>query len=473
MRRPSAIVLLTAFGVALSGCTAFSHNARLVQFNPAVGYRFTNLPADAENTDGLFVVVAFSGGGTRAAALAYGVLEELRDTPIQWHGRTRRLLDEVDIITSVSGGSFTAAYYGLHGDGLFDGTFQRVFLKQNLESEMSWSLLSPVNLWKLAGRSYGRSDLAAEYYDRHIFGGATYADLAAARRRPWVMLNGADMSIGATFPFIQDQFDLICSDLSQLPVARAVAASSAFPGLLTPLTFENYAGTCGYREPSWLQEAQGGRRENAERAVRADDQRSYYAGDAARRRPYVHLVDGGVTDNIGLREVLYSLASTDPNWSILGLIDQRKIEKLVVIVVNAAVQPENNRDRSAAVPGLVDTLLNAASTPLDKYSFDTVELLDAQRDKLVEGPKIRASCAAILEQSCPGARLPGGELQSVDAYVPQVAFDFLTDESERHYFNNLPTSFELPPDAVDKLTAVGRRLLREDPQFQELIAALH
>ena len=63
--------------------------------------------------------MTFSGGGTRSAALSYGVLEHLRDTPITIHNKKRRLLDEVDLISSVSGGSFTSAYFGLFGDRVF------------------------------------------------------------------------------------------------------------------------------------------------------------------------------------------------------------------------------------------------------------------------------------------------------------------------------------------------------------------
>lgn len=51
--------------------------------------------------------------GGPAAWNAYGVLEELRDTTVMAHGRGRRLLDEINVITSVSGGSFTVAYYGV------------------------------------------------------------------------------------------------------------------------------------------------------------------------------------------------------------------------------------------------------------------------------------------------------------------------------------------------------------------------
>lgn len=59
------------------------------------------------------IVLALSGGGARAASFHLGVLQALRDTP----GRDGRPLSEhIAFITSVSGGSVLAAYYGLHGD---------------------------------------------------------------------------------------------------------------------------------------------------------------------------------------------------------------------------------------------------------------------------------------------------------------------------------------------------------------------
>jgi NTE family protein len=83
------------------------------------------------------VILAFSGGGTRAAALSYGVLQELRDTIVTstsndsncLSNKKYPLLDDVGLISSVSGGSFTAAYYGLNGDKIFTD-FEDVFLKK-------------------------------------------------------------------------------------------------------------------------------------------------------------------------------------------------------------------------------------------------------------------------------------------------------------------------------------------------------
>ena len=89
-----------------------------------------------------------SGGGTRAAAFAYGVLEGLRDTPVVVRGRSERLLDEVDVISGVSGGSFPAAYYGLFGDRIFE-EFEERFLERNVQRALILQALRPKNLLRL------------------------------------------------------------------------------------------------------------------------------------------------------------------------------------------------------------------------------------------------------------------------------------------------------------------------------------
>ena len=260
----------------MTGCPfIYPVNPPLAHYDPQAGYRFENLKAP-ENSDSLFVILTFSGGGTRAAALSYGVLEKLRDTKIQWEGEDRRLLDEVDVISSISGGSFTAAYYGLFGDELFDpDKFRKVFLYQNLESELYASMCNPVNWFRLASPYFGRIDLAEEIYDREIFRNKTFGDLTTQGKRPFIMINATDMTIGSQFTFIQEQFDLMCSDLNGVHVARAVAASSNFPIAFTPMTMNNYAGTCGYQERPWMAEASKDLLDNPPRFNRARIARTY------------------------------------------------------------------------------------------------------------------------------------------------------------------------------------------------------
>ena len=471
--RLSAHLAALGCALALSACATFiPANPPLAQYTPDAGYRFERLER-GENSDELFVILTFSGGGTRAAALAYGVLEALRDTTIQWRGRTVSLLDEVDVISSISGGSFPAAYYALRGRQIFD-EFPDRFLYRPVQSELVAAALSPLNWLKLASPTYGRSDLAAEFYDREVFGGATYADIIARNRRPFVILNATDMTTGTPFPFIQDQFDLMCSDLAGVPVARAAASSSAFPVGLTALTFRNYAGTCQYRQPDWVQPAFDDRasRRNPGRTARAENRLSL-AAEGPARRPFIHLTDGGVADNIGLRGPLEAIASPDHPWSVLRMMNNKKVNTLVVIVVNAATNPATTRDQSASVPGFIDTLSTAATVPLDNYSFDTVDLLARTVKEFDTDAQLVKDCNALSASKGGQCALNLPAPHKVDLYPIQVSFDYIASSAERTWYKNLPTTFELPRDTIDKLRATGRRLLNEDPEFQALMKALN
>ena len=235
------------FLVAATGCAHYPINQPSKQSDPQGGYRAKNFKHMGTNND-MLVMLTFSGGGTRAAAFSYGVLEALRDTEISIHGSKKRMLDAVDFISGVSGGSFTAAYYGLFGDRIFED-FESRFLKKNIQGEIiRGTLFNPVNWAKLSSPYYGRSDLAADYYDKYVFDHATFGDILA-HGGPMVVINATDMTLGTRFSFIQDPFDAICSDLCSFSVARACAASSAVPVVLSPVTLRNYAGTCGFQLP--------------------------------------------------------------------------------------------------------------------------------------------------------------------------------------------------------------------------------
>jgi hypothetical protein len=266
---------------------------------------------------------------------------------------------------------------------------------------------------------------------------------------------------------------MMCADLAGVPLGRAAASSSAFPGGLTPITFRNYAGSCEYRQPAWVRLAaeDHASRVNPRRTARAENRLSLAAEGPA--RPYVHLTDGGVADNIGLRGPLEAIASTNHPWSVLQMMNRQRVNKLVVIVVNAATDPETSRDRSASVPGLIDTLTTAATVPLDNYSFDTVELLSKTINEFNTDARLVADCnnlSAGKGEQC-ALHLPAPH--KVDFYPIQVAFEYIASREERTWFKNLPTTFALPRDSVDRLRAVARQLLSEDPQFQNLLKALN
>lgn len=471
MRRP---ILTLAMLVLVAGCAHYPANPPLAQYDKQAGYRYGNLQPGPKNSDSLFVILTFSGGGTRAAALSYGVLEKLRDTQITWEGQQRRLLDEVDVISSVSGGSFTAAYYTLFRDQTF-AQFPQTFLYRDIEGDLKGLLLNPSNWLKLASPQFGRIDMAADFYDREIFAGKRFSDLLAQDRRPYLMVNATDMSAGAQFTFVQESFDLLCSDLAGVSVARAVAASSNFPVAFTPLTVNNYPNRCSYQSPRWVTNAMKDTDINPPRRARALLHDSYIGehekdGQAIKQRPYLHLLDGGVSDNIGLRGPLQAILSNDPQWSILNKINNGEIKKLVVITVDARSQPDVQYDQKSSPPGTFTVLSTIATVPLDNYSQDTIELL---RKEFANRQQARASwegCGILLQRNdCATQTMPGTGPSNTGVYDIYVGFSRIADAEERHKLFNYPTSFKLSRDQVDTLRTVGADLLGSSPGFRELV----
>src|SRR5206468_3080514 len=218
----------------LGGCATRPVNPAITQADPSTGYRFETRQAHAKDKDNL-VVLAFSGGGTRAAAFSYGVLEFLKRTEIVGpKGNKVRLLDEVDVITGVSGGSFTALAYGLYGDKLFD-IYEQSFLKRNVQGEIVARAFSPTYWGKLGSTGWGRSELAAQLYDEILFNNATFGDLDRGNG-PLILASATDISTGSRFVFTQRIFDVLCSNLNAVRLSRAAAASSAVPVVLSPIT---------------------------------------------------------------------------------------------------------------------------------------------------------------------------------------------------------------------------------------------
>jgi NTE family protein len=463
-------VCVAAAALLLGGCGAtVPVNPPIERVDAASGYRMARLlkREQRRNHPEALVLLAFSGGGTRAAALSYGVLEELRRTPIIVGGQPepeRSFLDEVDLITGVSGGSFTALAYALYGERLFT-EFEPRFLKRDVQGELIGRALSPRHWGALVSAGYGRSELAADYYDEILFGGATFADLLGKRDAPAALVTGT-LSTGARFEFSQEQFDLMCSDLGPVRLARAAATSSAVPVVLSPVTYLNYGGRCGVKMPSWVQDV-----------VKADSP-SRPAGRALLRfreieelansaqRPYIHVVDGGVSDNLGLRGALEAFEELEASESFRTELGFAALRHIVVIVVNSRSDPSTDWDRSATPPGFVWQLLQSSSLPIDHFSSDSVELLKdiAQRWANQRRLEVAEKRLAGMTKAQAEAAVPALTFDAID-----VSFDAITDPGERRYFMDLPTSFTLPPEAVDRLREVGGRLLRESRGFQALL----
>ena len=454
--------------LVLGGCATAPVNPPITHADPTAGYRFETRKQNARNNEDL-VVLAFSGGGTRAAAFSYGVLEALRDTEVVGrNGRRERLLDSVQVITGVSGGSFTALTYGLYGDRLFS-EFEPRFLKRDVQGELIGRALNPAYWGPLSSPYWGRSELAADLYDEILFNGATFADLQRGPG-PMIVASATDLTSGARFYFTQKMFDILCSDLNAVRLSRAAASSSGVPVVLSPVTFENYAGTCGYKEPPFLARIKKSAAvaRPAARAVQELKELRYY--EDGRRRPYLHLVDGGVADNLAMREILAVLEEFEALHLEGVPTPLDGVRRIAVFVVNSLSTPPLDWDQERSAPGTVEVLLQATGVPIDHYSYEAVELLrdTAARWKMLRG--IRDS-GAIIDNGNP-ALAEVMRAPNLEIYVINVSFAELKDATERAYLNEQPTSFVLPPEAVDRLRAAAGTIMLESPDFQRYLKDL-
>jgi len=442
-----ALLLGVCAALSLSGCAILrAANSPLERYDPQRSQQSYEASRQRD-AGGAVIYLAFSGGGTRAAALAYGVLEELRDTEISLDGAPKSLLEEVDTISGVSGGSFPAAYYGLYGDRIFE-EFEPRFLRKNIQVALLLRGLRPWNLVPLMTPWLSRSDLASRYYHEKVFDGATFADLAEAKG-PRININATDLSSGERFTFSQGTFDVICSDLDVFPIATAVAASSAVPMLLSPVMLKNYAGTCGYEPPQWVTEAVKNRHTDPRRNRMAE---FFLSVQDAERKTYFHLIDGATSDNLGLRAAIDFVTAAGGAEGALEVRRREVPDHMAFIVVNAEVNPAPPIDLTRAAPSFAALMNSISGGQIRRYNFETLLL-----------------AAELLHDW-------GRELSSDDhrvtTHMINVSFEELRDKKERRYFNGVPTNFNLSDEVVDRLREVGRRLLRDSPDFQRLVQEL-
>ena len=438
----------------LAGCSSLRPwlNQPLTEAPPPVSQAL-----DASGRDPtILVAVTLSGGGARAAAFGYGVLTELHRTHFELNGRHADLLDSTDVISGVSGGSILAAYYAAFGaKGLPD--FERDFLRQNFQNSLILQALRPGSLYDLTSPWYGRSHLLARRLDE-LYQGKTYADVERDPRHPQLVIAATDMSLGTPFEFTSDQFELICSDLRSVPLSFAVAASSAVPILLSPMTLKNYAGEC--RERGIVPRLALREGSNYRARMFRMQANSYLD---AQSRPYIHLVDGGVADNLAVRRLLdraLSAGGLRESFEEVG-IPRGSVRNLVLISVNSARDPANNIDQSDRVPGVrgvADTLLFGAgaraTTETQEFLLDTArQWREDLRTRSAEGSDAFAADAEI--------------------HVVQVNLRDAADGELRARLLQVPTAFSISDEEVTRLIAAGRSALRRSPDFQELLRTLH
>lgn len=395
-----------------------------------------------KGSEEIVLLLAFSGGGTRAAALSYGVLEELRDTTIHVAGRSIRVLDEVDMISSVSGGSFTAAYYGVNGEAIFED-FEDVFLRRDVQSGLIQSVLNPFNWFS----DTARTDIAVSLYEDIVFQGATFADMKRAGG-PLILLNASGLGHGLRFSFVQEYFNLLCSDISSFSVARAVAASSSVPVVFNPVVMKNYLN-CETKTPDWLEKAEQHSERNQELIMTFEVLKRYFNDTSIE---YLHLVDGGITDNLGLRAIYEIVEIVGGIEAFIDLYRRKPPRSLVIISVDAATEPALKMDSSQDPPSIDETINAMSSSQLHRYNAATMNSIDESME----------SWASQL--STPS--------QPVNPYFIKIKIGDIKQKEVFESLNSIPTSFSLNDQEVDLLIKSGHELLLENHDFQRLLKDL-
>ena len=408
------------------------------------GYRFETSKLQREDDDDTLIVVMFSGGA-RAAALGYGVLEQLNQQQVTIGGKRKSLLANVDVVVGVSGGSVLAAYFALKGEDTIPLFYKR-FLHQNFQRQVIKQAFSMSNLPRLASPEYGRGDLLQEQFENYLFGKATFRDLEKHSKGPFAIISATDMGIGERFNFTQEYFDPMCIDLGNLRIARAVAASSSVPMVFAPITLNNNGGRCNYTPPIKIEDvddSETGKQQS--RTIKGFYERFQKYADG-KNRPYIHLIDGGLTDNLGMRSLL-DMTEMYPEKILTNKILQNNIRHIVVINVNAQNQVSSNLDKTAAVPGFRDVVSSIVNIPIDQNSQESLRRFRAfvdqwNKDKQTDG--ISFSFVSLNLKDLPPSEL-------------------------REKVLNIPTSFYLPPEDVDNLRTAAAELMKQSLDYRNLL----
>jgi NTE family protein len=411
---------------------------------------------DSEDTT--IIGLGFSGGGTRAAAFSYGVLRELEATPMPGDPQGRSMLDAVRFVSGVSGGSVTAAYYGLKGKPGYHDLRER-FLIRDAEADMRTSV-GPTNILRAIGGGVNDKSSFGRWLDKNVFNGARFADLKRPGA-PVVWINASDLYNRTPFIFNSETFAALCSNLDSLPISEAVAASAAVPVVFAPIVLEAYGKQCAYREPGWLEAAK--HNPSAPASLRAFAGALETYRDATKLK-YVKLVDGGITDNFGVTALSLARAQSQTPYGPLTPREAVKLNRIIYLVADAGVTPEGAWGSTVQGPGVVELLTAVTDTAMaasvrDGYDAFRMTMERWQKDLVDYRCSLKQSEVKRLRGT-----LTGWNCRDLKFFVGDVSFADV-EPVKRARLQKILTRLKLPKDEVDLAIAGGAEALRNDPTF--------
>lgn len=422
----------TVGSLLLSGCSLSAYQNRRLAQNPAEeSIKASTSVTQPRGTEDVLVALALSGGGSRAAYFSGASMLRLQtvlaDEEID-------LLKEVDVISSVSGGSLAAAYYCISGDpGGAAMRSRRVWDEKTVKKLMSRDYLDrwvtnwfwPVNAVRFWTTAYDRTDIMAQTLEDNLFDvhwggrGLKFRDLNP--ERPYLILNATDGTenaggedhFGHRFTFTREDFaENLNSEIGRYPISWAVMASAAFPGAFNYLTLRDF------------------RESNSD------------------KKRYLHLFDGGNADNLGLesvRDIILKAEHENPE----------RYRKYIVILVDSYKEPRGV-DRNAYDPRSVTSYF------VDSNFMDTF-------DSLLTSSRIN-----LVSQFYEGSFLGEGARDKLIFW--HITFEYIgsdsldqTGQPLRKKLNRIPTSFKISRDDILRIDQAVEELITRDDETLQLI----
>jgi predicted acylesterase/phospholipase RssA len=467
MKQATAFVL-GAVALGIAACASV-HNLPLNQPSATPVVQSAGAAAAAAGADfekeggagGTVIGLAFSGGGTRAASFAFGVLDGLGKTPLRSGNKTESVLDHVALVSGVSGGSVTAAYFGLRGrDALSD--FRQKFLTRNVMAALETS----VNLGTLSralGGGVNTDNRMRDWLNENLFHDATLGQMFA-RRRPIVLINATDIYSRSPFPFVPLSFAAACSDILGYPVAAAVAASSAVPAAFAPIVIESYPERCPTPLPEWVARAAADPTTSPQLHAYAKGLVDIRSGKVK----YVKLFDGGLIDNYGLSAITIMRAGAGTPYGPLRPEDAVRLRRLLFLVVDAGRGPEGNWSTTLEGPAGKELVGAVVDVLVDANAHASYAAFEATMQNWRDG-MIRWRCSLKPAEV---AKLRGRSgpwnCRDLKIDIGQVGFSQL-DAARAKKLNAIPTTFNLPAESVDALIDAGRDAVIDNPTFRKFL----
>lgn len=446
LKRFAILVLISMSVLLLCRCCAPKYNLQRTEKLSAPAPLAYGVPNDSQTIE----FVTFSGGGTRAMAMGYEVVKNLIAIKYKAYGKdTSTLRDEIDMTSGVSGGSFVSAALGIYkssewNDFYKDGVYCNI--QKSIIEEM---VFKPWNWFRLMSPYFSRTDIAAEFYSKHIFKDRCFGNMFD---RPTVYINATLLAQETQLVFTPQFFGYLNSDINNFQIGYACAASSCFPVAFVPVTLKNYNGFVS--ESSMIKDP---KYSNAERNCVNDINQYYFLKmyrfmhDSTNR--WIHLADGGIAGNTGIERILDEFST---NGSINKAINNCKspLKRLIFIIVNADIDVPDKSCTIKTPPNAADVILYTTSTSMDIMCGVELNVLKGKISELWQAAQLANGTDPSLAQ-----------LEK--PYLIEINSRNINNASLRNAFNAVPTSFDLNTaqlntvmNGVDTLMANNSEFIR-------------